>query len=162
MDANTRRVAANHPVTDDQILLIHDSFDVLLQDADGVAEHFYHHVFALDPAIRTLFPQDMREQHQKLMTMLNTIVTSLWQLDAVLPIVEQLGQRHARYGVKEHQYATIKTALLRTLERQLGAGFTPEVAAAWEAAAALLLNHMSTSWYAATQRGQDTTSGELR
>lgn len=39
--------------------------------------------------------------------------------------------RHAGYGVKAEHYATVGAALLWTLEKGLGEGFTPPVREAW-------------------------------
>jgi hemoglobin-like flavoprotein len=42
-----------------------------------------------------------------------------------------LGARHSGYGVTEAHYAIVGEALLWTLDRGLGEGFTPEVRSAW-------------------------------
>jgi hemoglobin-like flavoprotein len=42
-----------------------------------------------------------------------------------------LGARHSGYGVSEAHYAIVGEALLWTLDRSLGEGFTPEVRSAW-------------------------------
>ena len=41
------------------------------------------------------------------------------------------GRRHVHYGVQDHEYDSVGTALLWTLERGLGSEFTPEVRNAW-------------------------------
>ena len=53
-----------------------------------------------------------------------------------------LGRRHAGYGVKDEHYASVGAALLWTLERGLGAAWTPELAAAWVAAYTTLSQFM--------------------
>jgi nitric oxide dioxygenase len=65
-------------------------------------------------------------------------VRALRDLDAVVPAVKALGQRHVGYGVKLEHYMTVGAALLWTLERGLGPDFTPEVKAAWAAVYGLL------------------------
>jgi hemoglobin-like flavoprotein len=49
----------------------------------------------------------------------------------VIPVVQELGRRHACYGVKDHHYGAVGTALLWTLAEALGAAFTPDVKDAW-------------------------------
>jgi hemoglobin-like flavoprotein len=44
--------------------------------------------------------------------------------------VKALGARHSGYGVAAAHYAIVGEALLWTLERGLGEGFTPEVRSA--------------------------------
>ena len=78
-----------------------------------------------------MFPQDMKEQKVKLMAMLGTAVTNLHKLDTILSAVKALGQRHKGYGVTAAHYAPVGAALLWTLEKGLGADFTPEVKEAW-------------------------------
>jgi hemoglobin-like flavoprotein len=48
-----------------------------------------------------------------------------------LSTVEDLGRRHARYGVTDKHYDYVGAALLWTLEQGLGRAWTPEVESAW-------------------------------
>ena len=57
-------------------------------------------------------------------------MASLNRLDALVPVVEDLGRRHAGYGVKDEHYDSVGAALLWTLERGLGKAWTPQVAEA--------------------------------
>jgi hemoglobin-like flavoprotein len=76
------------------------------------------------------------------MGLLREAVQGLDRLDQLVPDVRALGRRHAGYGVEDRHYATVASALLWTLERGLGAAFTPETRAAWTAAYALLATVM--------------------
>ena len=58
-------------------------------------------------------------------------VSSLDNLGALGKTVEDLGRRHAGYGVKDAHYDSVGVALLWTLEQGLGAAWTPEAAGAW-------------------------------
>ena len=57
------------------------------------------------------------------MTMIETAVGNVHQLDQILPAVCDLGRRHARYGVKAADYDTVAGALLGTLQQALGSEF---------------------------------------
>ena len=92
---------------------------------------FYGRLFELDPALRHLFRGDMAEQGRKLMQTFAIVVRGLDRLDELLPAVEALGRRHGAYGVRDEHYETVKQALLWTLERGMGDGFTPAVRRAW-------------------------------
>jgi hemoglobin-like flavoprotein len=81
-------------------------------------------------------------QKVKLMGMLATAINNLHRLDAILPTVRRLGDRHRGYGVSAEHYATVGAALLWTLEQGLGAGFTSEVKAAWSEAYCALVGAM--------------------
>jgi hemoglobin-like flavoprotein len=114
-----------------EILLVRSSFQKLTPIAGQAAALFYARLFELDPALRPLFRGDMREQGRKLMQMIALAVGALDRLDTILPAVRQLGARHTDYGVRDEHYATVGAALLWTLEKGLGAEFTPELRDAW-------------------------------
>ena len=102
--------------------------------ASKAADLFYYRLFVIAPEVRQLFPAKLSEQKIKLMAMLTKTVNNLHQLDAILPAVRQLGERHRGYRVSAEHYATVGAALLWTLQQGLGAGFTSEVKAAWSEA----------------------------
>jgi hemoglobin-like flavoprotein len=99
--------------------------------APQAAELFYANLFAADPSLRPLFKGDMAAQGRKLMQMIGAAVGKLDDLDTLVPILRNLGARHAGYGVQDAHYDTVGRALLRTLEQGLGEAFTPEVKDAW-------------------------------
>jgi len=107
-----------------------------------VADLFYTRLFAIDPSLRPLFQTDMQAQKAKLMATLAFIVEHLMQLDALIPAVQALGQRHAGYGVAAKDYEPLGRALIGALEEGIGPAFTPEVKAAWLGVYTLLANTM--------------------
>ena len=118
-------------MTPEQKTLVQKSFAKVLPIADIAAELFYGRLFELDPTLRHMFHGDMKEQGRKLMTMIRVAVANLDRLDEIVPAVEALGERHARYGVEDSHYETVGTALIWTLEQGLGEDFTPETRQAW-------------------------------
>lgn len=113
--------------------LVRASFAKVAPIADTAAAMFYDRLFAIDPTLRPLFKGDMVVQGRLLMTMIETAVENVHQLDQILPAVRDLGRRHAGYGVKAADYDTVAGALLGTLEHALGAEFTPALRDAWVA-----------------------------
>ena len=118
-------------MTPQQVELVQTSFKKVVPIAATAADLFYNRLFEIAPETRPMFPTDLTEQKGKLMSMLGTAVTNLHKLDAILPAVKELGQRHKGYGVTAAHYAPVGAALLWTLEKGLGPDFTPEVKAAW-------------------------------
>ena len=114
-----------------QKTMVQNTFATVTPIADDVAALFYRRLFELDPSLERLFRGDMKEQRKKLMQMLTAAVKGLDRLDQLVPVVEDLGRRHAAYGVADAHYDTVGAALLWTLEKGLGAAFTPEVKDAW-------------------------------
>ena len=118
-------------MTPEKIELVQSSFKKVVPIAATAADLFYDRLFEIAPEVRPMFPEDMKEQKVKLMSMLGTAVTNLHKLETILPAVKALGERHKGYGVTAAHYAPVGAALLWTLEKGLGPDFTPEVKAAW-------------------------------
>ena len=118
-------------LTPRQTALVKASFAALAPRADETAALFYQRLFALDPALRRLFPADMAEQRRKLMQALAAVVNGLDNLESLIPVLETLGRNHVRYGVIDRHYDTVGAALLWTLEQGLKDAWTPSVKSAW-------------------------------
>ena len=125
-----------------QVQLVQDSFAKVAPIAEQAAALFYGRLFEIAPEVKPLFRGDMAEQGRKLMATLAVVVNGLANLDTVLPAASALARRHTDYGVKPGHYAPVGEALLWTLERGLGAGWTQELAAAWVAAYTTLSQFM--------------------
>jgi hemoglobin-like flavoprotein len=116
------------------ITLVQDSFEKVRPIAATAAEIFYAKLFELDPKLKPLFPsgeEAMKTQGNKLMTMLAAAVAGLSNLEALVPVLQNLGKRHVEYKVEPSHYNTVGAALLGTLAVGLGDDFTPEVKEAW-------------------------------
>jgi hemoglobin-like flavoprotein len=118
-------------MTPEQTTLVQTSFTQVAPVAETAATLFYDRLFELNPSLRGLFREDLREQRLKLMAMLTTAVNNLHQWDAVARDPKQLGLPHVGYGMKPTDYDTIETALIDTLEKGLSKAFTPPVRDAW-------------------------------
>ena len=129
-------------MTPEQKTLVQTSFAQVMPIADLAAALFYKRLFELDPSLRSLFKNDLYEQGRALMGMLKVVVAGLDRLDQLVPAVQNLGRRHAGYGVQDAHYDTVASALLWTLERGLGEAFTPPEAQAWVAAYTILADTM--------------------
>ena len=129
-------------MTPRQIGLIRASWDKVLPISEQAAELFYGKLFELNPELKSLFSTDIKEQGKKLMTMIDTVVKNLDNLEAVVPVAQESGARHAGYGVKDEDYNTVAEALLWTLGQGIGDDFTAEVKEAWTEAYIILSTTM--------------------
>lgn len=118
-------------MTPRQVELVQTTWEKVVPISDQAAALFYGRLFELDPELKPMFKSDIREQGKKLMTMITVAVRGLGDLGKLVSAVEDLGRRHVGYGVRKKDYDTVATALLWTLEKGLGADFTPEVKEAW-------------------------------
>jgi len=129
-------------MTPDDVSLVQASFAKVVPISEEAAALFYGRLFEIAPEVKPLFHGDMAEQGSKLMATLAVVVKGLSDLPAILPAASALAKRHVTYGVKQSHYGPVGAALLWTLERGLGADWTPEVAAAWTSAYVTLSGYM--------------------
>ena len=111
-----------------QIELVQSSFQLIKQDAESAMMLFYDRLFQLDPSLRYMFRNSREEQARKLAHVLTVVVKGLSCPEQILPAVEELGRRHANYGVQAEHYATVGAALLWTLGAGLGDRLHPRCA----------------------------------
>ena len=125
-----------------QITLVQNTFRLIEPIAEIAAGLFYNRLFELDPSLRPMFKNDIKEQGKKLMQALAFVVKGLKKPDMIIPVIQDLGRRHVQYGVQDAHYDTVGAALLWTLEKGLGEAWTAEVQEAWTAAYGLISHVM--------------------
>ncbi|QDG79232.1 globin family protein [Labrenzia sp. PHM005] len=130
-----------------EIKLVQDSFAKAAPLGEKVAEIFYQELFEIDPALKSMFKNDMKDQGKKLLSALTMIVRNLENTDVIVPAAEKLAVKHLDYGVTARHYTFVGNALLRTLKKGLGNEFTPEVREAWITAYQLLADVMRAAAY---------------
>jgi len=118
-------------MTPEQIQHVQSTWKMVVPISGAAADLFYGRLFELDPKLKPLFKSNLAEQKIKLMQMIGIAVSGLERLPEIVPAVQDLGKRHVDYGVSDADYETVGAALLWTLEKGLGAAFTPPVKEAW-------------------------------
>ena len=134
-------------MTPDQVQLVQQSFAKVAPISEQAAVLFYDRLFEVAPSVKSLFPTDMTEQRRKLMATLAAVVNGLGNLNSILPAASALAKRHVSYGAKAEHYPVVGAALLWTLEKGLGDGWTPQIAEAWSAAYGTLSGYMISEAY---------------
>jgi hemoglobin-like flavoprotein len=125
------------------LALLQQSFSEVEPQKEAFAEAFYRRLFALYPQTLPLFATtDMKRQQSSLMATLELVVAGVVRGDDVVPSIEQLGRRHAMYGVKAEHYPMVGEALLETFEQFLKEKWTSQVEATWTEAYAMITDHM--------------------
>ena len=91
---------------------------------------FYAHLFLSHPETRELFPVSMAHQRDRLFAALGEVVARVDDLDGLVPILQQLGRDHRKFGTVAAHYPAVGASLLATL-----AHFDPQwddaLAASW-------------------------------
>lgn len=119
-------------MTETQIRLVKKTWKIFRSiDPVLVGDTFYSKLFTDNPALRRMFPGNMKMQYQKLVDMLSTIIARLEKWDELAAGLGELAQRHVHYGVRPGHYKLVGKALLWTLGQGLGKEWTPEVKEAW-------------------------------
>src|SRR6202049_5339257 len=142
-------------MTPDQVKLVQESFARVAPISETAAVLFYDRLFEIAPQVKAMFPADMTEQRRKLMATLAAVVNGLGDLNSILPAASALAKRHVSYGAKAQHYPVVGAALLWTLEKGLGDGWTPEVADAWGTAYGTLSGYMISEAYGRRQAAQE-------
>ena len=141
-------------MTPNQVKLVQSRFSKVAPISEQVAVMFYDRLFEIAPQVRSMFPADMTEQRRKLMAMLTAVVNGLGNLEQILPAASALATRHLSYGAKPEHYPVVGAALLWTLEKGLGDGWTPDVADAWATAYGTLSGYMISEAYGSSQAAE--------
>ncbi|MGY6037647.1 globin domain-containing protein [Aeromonas sp. AE23HZ002T15] len=118
-------------MTPTQIELVQKAWGKVTALNNSYVLEVYEELFRLSPELINLFPDPSGMPIAKVSETLNTVITSLEQLDALGFIIRDLGRRHQKFNVQPHQFDLLKQAMTVVLSRRLEGRFTPELAAAW-------------------------------
>ena len=139
---DTARGAAQEPLhrtteqmlSDDEIGLLDESLRLISDRSDRVVGYFYAALFVESPQLRALFPAAMDTQRERLFSALTGAVRNLGDPDRFVPMLEQLGRDHRKYGVRSEHYDAVGRALVVSLRQHLEGYWVPELEAAWHKA----------------------------
>lgn len=132
-------------MTPEQIQLVRLTFAQVMEKKMESGRLFYDRLFTIAPDTRPLFKDDINAQASKLMDTLAVAIGSLRDPAALTKVLTGLGQRHTAYGVRDEHYDKVGEALLWTLEKGLGAAFTPDAKMAWTQLYAAVANTMKSA-----------------
>ncbi|MFM4718667.1 globin domain-containing protein [Aeromonas bivalvium] len=121
-------------MTSDDIEIVQRAWSRISLFSNEFVKEIYRELFRLDPGLLPMFTMTDERLINKVAQTLNTVLTSLEQLDALRFIIRHLGQQHRRYGVKPEHFVLVKVAMTRVMAQRLGEHFTPTLAQAWSAA----------------------------
>jgi NAD(P)H-flavin reductase/hemoglobin-like flavoprotein len=152
------------PNTDwgDQVA-IDASLHVVAPDARHMVADFYERLFVDSPRLRALFPDQMGDQRERLLSALLAVVGEPAPTDDLIEQLKQLGRDHRKFGARPAHYASVGKALVGALSTLAGEAWTPEVERAWLARYTAAANVMLAAadsdtqppyWYATVVRHQ--------
>jgi hemoglobin-like flavoprotein len=110
------------------------SFDLVAPHGDELMDEFYSRLFAAAPAVKPLFPVDMRRQKTMLLGALVLLRKSLRDFETIAPKLRELGARHVAYGAEPEHYPVVGAVLIASMAAIAGDAWTTEFEAAWNEA----------------------------
>ena len=117
------------------------SFSKAAAHGDQVPLWFYSHLFLSHPETRDMFPVSMAHQRDRLFAALGDVMARVDDLDALVPILQQLGRDHRKFGALAAHYPAVGASLLATLEH-FDEDWDDELAASWTEAYGLIAEVM--------------------
>lgn len=114
--------------------LLRRSVAVVEPQAEELAVYFYAILFVRYPEVRSLFPENMDVQRDRLLRALLRIVDLVDSPEHLAQFCARLGRDHRKFGAVTAHYGAVGECLLETLARFAGPAWTPEIALAWQRA----------------------------
>ncbi len=141
-------------MTPEQIKSLQRSFQLIEGKEEIVTLMFYNRLFQQNPALRPLFPGEMKDQAKKLADALKLVHSSIDKFDLLRERLRSLGAKHkSQYGVFEEHYPAFCEALVKTMQETAGTRFDENMKLAW--------NSLLTQVSAEMQRGaRETAQGQ--
>lgn len=136
-------VAAGGHLHADQVDVLRSSFAEIERSDDQAVSLFYENLFTERPELRSMFSTSQSRQSRKLMQSLKVIIASLDAPERNFELLEQLGVRHAGYGVTHEHYELAGRVLLDTLAEFFGSRFDGAIKESWQSALALIATVMA-------------------
>jgi NAD(P)H-flavin reductase/hemoglobin-like flavoprotein len=106
------------------------SFAKAAAHGDQAPLWFYSHLFLTHPETRAMFTVSMARQRDRLFSALGDVMARVDDLDGLVPILQQLGRDHRKFGALAAHYPAVGASLLATLEH-FDDEWDDELAASW-------------------------------
>jgi hemoglobin-like flavoprotein len=139
-------------MTPEQLTLVRSSYAALGPSPTSMAEDFYSRLFAIDPSTRALFSYGPEVMAVKFVAELDAIVDAISRYDDFRARVDDLGARHAAYGVETRHYEAVGEALVGALAAHLADAWDARIEAAWRRAYNLVAEVMMSAQQAVSRR----------
>ncbi len=130
-------------MTEEQVKLVKQSWRLFRSiDPALIGDLFYTKLFTDYPALKKMFPKQMKEQYVKLIDMISVIVSRLDNMETITNEIAAMARRHVEYGTRPAHYKMVGSALLWTLEKGLGNEWNEKMKEAWITCYQLLADTM--------------------
>ncbi|WP_085993769.1 NO-inducible flavohemoprotein [Oceanobacillus senegalensis] len=114
--------------------IIKSTVPVLQEHGTTITKRFYEMLFDNHPELRNIFNQTNQRKGDQPKALANAVLAAaqhIDQLEAILPVVKQIGQKHRSLNIKPEHYPIVGENLLAAIKDVLGDAATDEIINAW-------------------------------
>lgn len=116
------------------IKVIKSTVPVLEEHGVAITKRFYQLLFTNHPELLHVFNHANQMQGRQQMALANAVYAAAVHIDnleAILPVVKQIGHKHRSLGIKPESYPIVGENLLKAIKDVLGEAATEEIIEAW-------------------------------
>lgn len=117
--------------------IIKSTVPVLEEHGTNITKRFYQIMFENYPELKNIFNQTNQRKGEQPKALANAVYAAakyIDNLEAILPVVKQIGQKHRSLNIKPEHYPIVGENLLLAIKDVLGDAATYEIVTAWEKA----------------------------
>lgn len=125
------------------INIIKSTVPVLQDHGTAITTRFYQNLFEEHPELLNIFNHANQKKGRQQTALANAVYAAavhIDQLEAILPAVKQIGEKHRSLGVKREHYPIVGAHLLRAIKEILGDAASDEIIEAWGKAYQVIAN----------------------
>ncbi|MET3291874.1 UNVERIFIED_CONTAM: nitric oxide dioxygenase [Brevibacillus sp. OAP136] len=107
---------------------------VLEKHGTDITKRFYEMLFANHPELLNIFNHANQKQGRQQTALANAVYAAalhINNLEAIIPVVKQIGHKHRSLGIKPEHYPIVGQNLLAAIKDVLGDAATEEIIGAW-------------------------------
>lgn len=117
--------------------LVKATVPILKERGTEITKRFYQLMFENNPELKNIFNQTNQRKGKQPKALANTVYAAALHIDnleAILPVVKQIGEKHRSLNIKPEHYPIVGKNLLLAIKDVLGDDATDEIMDAWEKA----------------------------
>lgn len=130
-------------LTQKTIDIVKSTVPVLEAHGSTITTRFYEMMFKNHPELLNIFNHANQKQGRQQQALANAVYAAAKHIDnleAILPVVNQIGEKHRSLGIKKEHYPIVGKHLLLAIKDVLGPAATDDIINAWEEAYGVIAN----------------------
>ena len=117
--------------------IVKSTVPVLEEHGENITKRFYQLMFGNHPELLNIFNHANQKQGRQQRALASAVYAAakyIDNLEAILPVVSQIAQKHRSLGIKPEHYPIVGKHLLLAIKDVLGDAATDDIMTAWEKA----------------------------